>query len=80
VLSNGTDEIRITARNSTTLLDGVDYNGANFPDVPAESMSLDPDAFDSVANDIGSNWCEGQAPFGTGDGTGTPGTMNPQCP
>ena len=79
-LANGTDEVRITARDSTTVLDGVDYNGANFPDAPAVSMSLDKDLYDALLNDDGANWCDGQALFGTGDGLGSPRNINPDCP
>ena len=76
-LANKDDEIILVSGD--TVVDAVYYdNGEEFPDSNGKTLSLDPDAFDPEANDIGSNWCDAQTPFGTGD-LGTPGSPNPDC-
>ena len=77
-LANKDDEIILVSGD--VVVDAVYYdNGEEFPDAPGKASSLDPEAFDPVANDIGSNWCDAQTAFGTGD-LGTPGNPNPDCP
>jgi Ca2+-binding RTX toxin-like protein len=65
--------------NDRTLIDEVPYDdGATFPAATGASISLDPAAFDSAANDDGSNWCLAITALG-GD-WGTPGATNDPCP
>ena len=54
----------------------VAYDGGpNFPDPAGSSMQLSTTAMNSTDNDLGSNWGEGTATYGSGD-IGTPGAMN----
>ncbi len=74
-LSNGDDEIILISTNED-IIDRVAWdNGATFPDPNGSSMSLNPNKFDSVSNDDGSNWREATSIYGDGD-YGTPGNMN----
>ena len=76
-LSNSSDEVIIEC--GVDIIDQVFYdNGATFPDPNGASMSLDPESYNSVANDDGANWCEASTPFGDGD-LGTPGAINTAC-
>ena len=76
-LANGADEVIISC--SEVVIDQVFYDGgAVFPDPNGASMSLDPDSFNAVANDDGTNWCEASTVFGDGD-RGTPGAANEAC-
>ena len=78
-LANGDDEVVIETEDQLEI-DRVNYDGGpNFPDPNGASMSLDPDFFDVIANDDGSNWCEATSAYGDGD-KGTPGMMNDDCP
>ena len=77
-LSNGADAIALTWNG--VVIDEVAWDGGPlWPDPIGASMSLDPDALDSVYNDAGDVWCEAQTPFGAGD-LGTPGAPNDHCP
>jgi len=77
-LSNADDEILLTTR-SGVLVDGVVYDdGILWPDTPGASISLDPSAYDELANDDPANWCEGTSALPGGD-LGTPGAMNDAC-
>ncbi|HRV56247.1 MAG TPA: lamin tail domain-containing protein, partial [Mangrovimonas sp.] len=73
-LSNSDDEVILTC--SSTIIDMVAYDGGpNFPDPAGSSMQLSTTAMNSTDNDLGSNWGEGTATYGSGD-IGTPGAMN----
>jgi hypothetical protein len=76
ILGNEDDEVIIMS--GETVIDGVYYDGVNFPNPTGTSMNLDPDTFDAVSNDDGANWCESTNIFGDGD-KGTPGTANDEC-
>ncbi len=74
------DQIRIIYDN--TLIDAVAYGDGTFPDVRGYSITLDADAYDHQANDIGHNWCLASSPI-TDDpwvDSGTPGAPNDICP
>lgn len=76
-LGNSTDEIIL--ENSTIIIDSILYdNGATFPDPNGASSQLNPSNLDALENDLGSNWCTGQTPYGDGD-LGTPGAANDPC-
>jgi hypothetical protein len=75
-LSNNEDVIEIS--NGGTIIDRVEYNQTDFPIVAGKSTSLDPGAFESTLNDIGSNWCEAGSELPSGD-YGTPGGINDDC-
>jgi hypothetical protein len=76
-LSNSADEVQIF--NESVLIDEVLYDGGPaFPDPDGATMTLDPEAFDSVSNDDGANWCEATSAYGDGD-LGTPGAANDDC-
>lgn len=60
-------------------------NGANVVDsvqwpssTNGKALQLDPDLEDAVANDMPSNFCDAQQPYGLGD-FGTPAAQNDQC-
>ena len=75
-LANSSDEVILTCGGVE--IDRVAYdNGATFPDPNGASMNLDPARLDSVANDIGSNWCVATVSY-NGD-LGTPGAANSSC-
>jgi hypothetical protein len=74
-LSNGDDEIILTAADGIEI-DRVEYDGSpNFPDPEGASMSLIVTNFD---NNDGANWCVATTAYGDGD-LGTPGMEN-DCP
>lgn len=76
-LNNSNDEVRLVCNG--VMVDEVIYdNGATFPDPNGQSMSLDPGSYDTLANDDGTNWCEGINDYNNGD-LGTPGSDNPMC-
>jgi len=79
-LSNGADEIRLSEPNGK-LVDELLYDdGVVWPDTAGRSISLDPNALDSRANDDGANWCHGDTPIsGSNPNTGTPGKQNDSC-
>jgi predicted extracellular nuclease len=71
-LGNGSDAV-ILLDTSLSEVDRVEWdNGATFPDPNGASMAL---KFPVLDNNVGTNWCESQTPFGTGD-LGTPGAPN----
>lgn len=73
-LSNTDDEIIITC--GTTEIDRVEYTGTSpWPDPTGSSMELSTTAYNSIDNDLGSNWGVATSPFGDGD-NGTPGAIN----
>ncbi len=73
-LGNNADQIIITC--GTTIIDRVDYTGvAPWPNPTGASMELSLTAYNSVDNDLGSNWGVAVTPFGAGD-RGTPGRAN----
>jgi len=74
-LANSADSVALICAG--TVIDRVSY-GAGFPLVAGASMSLDPTALDSVANDAESAWCAGRTPDAIGE-LGTPGAANPAC-
>ena len=77
LLGNAVDEVVLSYKGAVS--DEVHYDGGpGFPDPKGASMNLDPDAFDHVANDSGTNWCESTTPLPGGD-KGTPGFNNIQC-
>ena len=43
-----------------------------------KALQLDPDFQDAVSNDMQTNWCDAQQPYGLGD-LGTPAADNDQC-
>jgi hypothetical protein len=76
-LNNATDTVRIVC--DATIVDEVTYNdGATFPDPTGATMQLEPTLTDALANDDGTNWCEGAVIYGSGD-FGTPGAANTSC-
>lgn len=80
-LSNGADEIFLTARNGD-LIDAVSYDdGALWPDLPGMSISLNPAIEHAVLNDDPLAWCQsGTLISPTSTDTGTPGGANDLCP
>lgn len=73
-LGNNADQIIITC--GTTEIDRVEYTGASpWPNPTGSSMELSLTAYNSVDNDLGSNWGVAVTPFGLGD-NGTPGRAN----
>ncbi len=76
-LGNTSDTIRLVCDGAP--IDEIGYDdGATFPDPTGASMQLDPGALDVVANDDGSNWCEGVTDYAPGD-RGSPGAANVGC-
>jgi hypothetical protein len=76
-LGNTDDEIILS--NSNTILDQIAWdNGATFPNPTGASMNLDPNKYDDIDNDDGSNWCESGSVLASGD-FGTPGATNDAC-
>ncbi|MCK5787376.1 MAG: lamin tail domain-containing protein [Chlamydiia bacterium] len=65
----------ILSNNSVDIDIVIWDNGVTFPDPNGKSMSLNPNKFDSVSNDDGTNWKEATSTYGDGD-YGTPGSMN----
>jgi len=60
------------------LIFSVDYGGTDFPNVPGESISLNPDLFNAVDAVMGTSWCSSISVYSTGD-LGTPGAVNDSC-
>ena len=81
-LNNGVETVHLNCGDD--LIDAVVYDdGGAFPDARRASISLDPGAYDAGSNDVGSNWCLGEAVYFGADATahtGTPGELNPPCP
>jgi hypothetical protein len=75
-LANAGDAIQIM--NSTTTIDSVRYD-ASFGVTAGRAISLDPRAFNTTANDTGTNWCAAVLQMPGGD-FGSPGSLNPQLP
>ena len=84
ILTNGGDII--TIKYGQTIFDTVAYDGGPvFPDPNGNSISLDPQYYEIIANDSGASWCEALTAFYTdpvsGDVQyGTPGAQNDTCP
>lgn len=72
-LSNSLDTILIL--NGTTVLDETTYTST----IAGVTASLDPGAFDAVANDNPLNWCAAVDLIAPGADLGTPGALNPDC-
>ena len=78
-LTNSEDEIIIT--HSGTEIDRVEYTGL-WPIVSGNSMSLDPNSYDSNNNDNVDNWCSTPSNAAyqlSGGDYGTPGATNISC-
>ncbi len=76
-LNNSADTVRLVC--DTVTVDEVLYDGGvTFPDPTGTSMSLDPAATSTLANNDGANWCLGQTAY-NGVDLGTPGVANPSC-
>jgi hypothetical protein len=56
------------------VIDAVSWTDAN----AGKALQLDPDFTDSVSNDMETNFCDAQQPYGDGD-LGTPAADNDQC-
>ncbi|MBK8480382.1 MAG: lamin tail domain-containing protein [Proteobacteria bacterium] len=82
VLSNSADELMLSCGGQ--VIDTVVYGGVRrFPNAAGASVSLDPAAFDALANDEGARWCVATSVYrrgtdGQGD-RGTPGMLNDRC-
>jgi hypothetical protein len=63
---------------SSTLLDGIHYDAADWPLQPGRSMNLAARSFNGTSNDMHQAWCEATTPYGDGD-LGTPGGPNVDC-
>ncbi len=73
-LGNGLDGLVLSCGG--TMIDQVIWDGGStFPDPTGASMELAVSAYDSVSNDVGSNWGTATNNFGNGD-LGTPGAIN----
>lgn len=59
---------------ATTILDSISWTQAT----AGTSINLDPNFFDTGANDDPGNWCPGTTAYGLGD-LGTPGSDNKDC-
>jgi len=73
--ANTGDEIVLTC--GEVEIDKVAYTGAWV--TQDKSTQLDPDAFDTTANDDIANWCEGSVEYGSAQKLGTPGAQNVEC-
>lgn len=78
-LGNGSELLQVYDANQGLVCEVRYDNGGAFPDPNGASMSLDPGAFDIESSQIGTNWCNGQTPYGAGD-LGTPRAANDACP
>lgn len=80
-LANGADSILLTSR-SGKLVDRVDYDdGIFWPDLPGQSISLNPASTNPYKNDRPFNWCHSTTlMFPVGIDTGTPSALNDTCP
>ena len=77
-LSNSADEVVLTDAGGVEI-DRIEYDGgATWPDPNGAAMNLDPASTDTIANDLGANWCTATASYGAGD-LGTPGSANTSC-
>ena len=77
LLGNAVDEITVAYKGAIS--DDVHYDGGpGFPDPKGASMNLDPNEYDYIANDDGSNWCASTTLLPEGD-KGTPGFVNIHC-
>lgn len=80
-IANGGDVITLTCGD--TMVDAVDYDPFPFSPGNGQSLNLDPDSFDAIANDDGNNWCDGVTEYNsnkTNTDFGTPGAANDECP
>ena len=81
-LSNGGTKLALLSHDATqtsvdVVVDEVTY-GTGWPLSFGKSLSLDPEALNTTANDDPTKWCKGQDAYGNGD-LGTPGQPNPSC-
>lgn len=77
-LGNSSDQIIMFCNGQ--LIDQVEYDGGNdFPNPNGASMSLDPNAFDAIANDDGTNWCVTSERIVENGDFGTPRRDNTAC-
>ena len=74
-LSNSGDVV--TLEYNTTVFDSVTYT-SSWAGGSGISMSLCPDATDSIDNDTKANWSDAESSYGAGD-LGTPGDENDAC-
>jgi hypothetical protein len=71
-LSNSSDTLSL-------LLAGQVIDRVTWSNPPTgAARSLDPNAYDRLANDTNANWCAAVSVYGGGD-RGTPGAVNPLC-
>ncbi len=80
-LGNGDDEIIISCNGAE--IAQVAFNGSFSSGVAGKSAQLSTSAYDEVANDTGSNWCEGTMVYvtvGAKTDSGSPGSANFACP
>jgi cysteine-rich repeat protein len=75
-LNQGADTLTLSTADGQ-LVDQVSY-GAETAKKAGASITLDPDHYDALSNDIPGAWCVGSVEFGAGD-LGTPGQLNNQC-
>ncbi|HIA01751.1 MAG TPA: DUF4215 domain-containing protein [Myxococcales bacterium] len=75
-LNQGADTLTLATVDGL-IVDQVSY-GADTAKQAGSSISLDPDRYDALLNDVPGAWCVGVGVFGAGD-LGTPGQMNSQC-
>jgi hypothetical protein len=73
-LLDGTGSVRVL--DGATVLDEISWSAPP----SAKSLQLDPEAFDTVANDSATSFCESSSLYGTTDNQGTPKAANVQCP
>jgi len=77
-LNNGGDTISVFDVNGEEI-DRVDYGAASFSVQAGASLNLNPNNFDLLENDDGSNWCQSTTSIGDELDLGTPGMANETC-
>lgn len=80
-LANTDDQIVLVSAEQVEI-DRLEYdNGLLWPDTPGQSINLRPDSFDATTNDDGNYWCHATSAIGgSNPDTGTPGSLNDDCP
>lgn len=80
-LSNADDQV-VLVSDEQVEIDRVEYdNGLLWPDSPGASLNLRSDSLDHLTNDDGNYWCPASSAIsGTNPDTGTPGSLNDNCP